>query len=184
MLHCTCSRLTHPSPVRYGEQLGRDFFWVSLSCTSVSPLAMALLQLYRLQILWTILFLLTLTVFIGDARRGKRPLLRAHERERVADTYFVHFRKDVQEEKLQELVQQLSNRSIQGGSFRASVSSIVTRVAYGFSARMSQEALNYVSTWPINTFQVLFTLTLSFFNTCIYKYTYIYYVSMHGKDNT
>ena len=77
---------------------------------------------------------------------ARRPLITAHERERIPDTYFVHMRHDVSPEKIQEIVQKLSERSNRDDeNFRATVASIVTRAAYGFSARLSTKALNYVS---------------------------------------
>lgn len=100
-----------------------------------------------MQTLWIItVILLAASISITDARRSKRPLIRAHERERVPDTYFVHFRNSAPLQKLQQLTQELGNRSSQGGAFRASIGSIVTRAAYGFPAILSQPALEYVRT--------------------------------------
>ena len=104
---------------------------------------MALVLLHRSLTVVTVL--LAVATLSSDARRAKRPLIRAHERERVPDTYFVHIRRDVQLERVQELVQELSRRSSEGGDFRASVASIMTRAVYGLSARFSPEALDYVS---------------------------------------
>ena len=89
--------------------------------------------------------LLTVLTLSTDARKTKSLLIRAHEHERVPDTYFVHIRRDVQLETVQELVQELSRRSSEGGAFQASVASVVTRAAYGLSVRLSPEALDYVS---------------------------------------
>jgi subtilisin family serine protease len=104
--------------------------------------AMALVLLHRSLTVVTVL--LAVATLSSDARRPKRPLIRAHERERVPDTYFVHIRRDIQLERVQELVQELSRRSSEGGDFRASVASIMTRAVYGLSARFSPEALDYV----------------------------------------
>ena len=108
---------------------------------------MALLQLSKLQA-WavcTTVLLLTAVLFTSDARRPKRPLIRANEGEGVPDTYFVHIRRKVEFRKMQEFVRGLHERSSQGGMFRANVPSIVTRAAYGFPAGLSPQALEYVS---------------------------------------
>ena len=97
---------------------------------------------------WTLctLLLLTTALLVCDARTSrKRPLIRAKESERIPNSYFVHIRQSVSLEELKEMVQDLNNQSSQGGAFKASVSAIITRAAYGFPARFSPEALDYVS---------------------------------------
>lgn len=101
---------------------------------------MALL-LQRWWIVTASIILLT-TIISSDA---KRPLLRANARARVPDSYFVHLRNHVELEKVQELVGELHRRSSEGGNFKAQVPSIITRAGYGFSAKLSRAALNYVS---------------------------------------
>ena len=78
-----------------------------------------------------------------DAR--KRPLIRARDSERVPNSYFVHIRQSASLDKLKEIVQDLTNRSTQDGPFKASISAIVTRAAFGFSAKFSEVALDSVS---------------------------------------
>lgn len=102
------------------------------------------LQLHKC--LAVIVFVILFTaIFDSDARRIKRPLLKAHARARVPDSYFVHLRDRVELEKVQELVGELHRRSTEGENFKAKVSSIITRAGYGFSAKLSRAALNYVS---------------------------------------
>ena len=92
------------------------------------------------------IILLAAVLLASDARRQtKRPLIRAHESERVPDAYFIHIRQSATLGKLKEVVRELNQRSSQEGPFKASVSAIVTRAAYGISARLSTEALDYVS---------------------------------------
>lgn len=102
------------------------------------------LQLQRWWIVTASIILLT-TIISSDAGKPKRPLLRANARARVPDSYFVHLRNHVELEKVQELVGELHRRSSEEGNFKAQVPSIVTRAGYGFSAKLSQAALNYVS---------------------------------------
>lgn len=102
------------------------------------------LRQHRSQTVVICIVLLT-AIFSSDAKRPKRPLLRVREQERVPDSYFVHLRNSVKVEKAQKLVRELQLRSSEGGNFKAYVTSIITRAGYGFSARLSQEALDYVS---------------------------------------
>lgn len=102
------------------------------------------LQLHRWWIATLSIILLT-AIITSHARRLKRPLLRANARARVPDAYFVHLRDRVKLEKVQELVGELHRRSSEGGNFKAEVLSIITRAGYGFSAKLSRAALNYVS---------------------------------------
>lgn len=91
------------------------------------------------------ILLLLAALFCSINGRKKRPLIIARESERVPDTYFVHFRKHARLDQLQEVVRELNERSSQSETFKANVASIVTRAGFGFSAKLSSDALNYVS---------------------------------------
>ena len=94
---------------------------------------------------WRVILLAAVLIIAGDARRHTRPLITAKESERVPNSYFVHMKHSASLGKLNDVVRELNERSSQGTSFKASVPAIVTRAAYGFSARLSAEALDYVS---------------------------------------
>lgn len=120
---------------------------------------------HRLQ---QILFLVILLAAVCSAKRirhSKRPLLRASAHERVPDSYFVHLRKSVKMEQVHELVRYLHLRSSEGGNFSAHVASIITRAGYGFSARLSQEALQHVS----------FDTVVSQFSCCMHSNPHSYF---------
>ena len=107
-------------------------------------MALRLFKLYTIRVC-VILLAVALLIFCSDAKSQSRPLFRAHEHEKVPDSYFVHLRNHVPLESVHELVRELHRRSSQEGSFKAYVPSIITRAGYGFPAQLSKKALNYVS---------------------------------------
>lgn len=100
---------------------------------------------HRLQQILFFALLLAAVCSARKIRHSKRPLLRASAHERVPDSYFVHLRKNVKMEQVHELVRYLHQRSSEGGNFSAHVASIITMAGYGFSAKLSKQALQYVS---------------------------------------
>ena len=99
----------------------------------------------RLPRWWRVLLIAAVLLASDAMKHPKRPLIRAKESERVPNSYFVHIKQSANPSKLNQIVRELNERSSQEGPFKASVSAIVTRAAYGFSTRLSPEALDYVS---------------------------------------
>ena len=91
------------------------------------------------------ILILGLLLAVCPAGSSKRPLFRASDHRRMPETYFIHIRHKVPEEQVHQLVRRLERRSTANDSFRARVGSIITRAGYGISAKLSPNALNYVS---------------------------------------
>ena len=87
------------------------------------------------------------TVSQPTAPQKRKSLLRVPASVRIPDCYFVNVRQGISESELHELVEDLrardANDSMPG--FSAQVMFVITKLGYGFSAKLSAEALDYVS---------------------------------------
>lgn len=76
-----------------------------------------------------------------------KPLHKAPGSVRVPDCYFVHIKVDVPEIRIHQLADEL--RSLDANAslpdFKASIMFVITKLGYGFSAKLSYQALCYVS---------------------------------------
>ena len=80
----------------------------------------------------------------------RKALLRVPASVRIPDCYFVNIRQAVSESEIQQLVEDLRARDANDSmpDFSAQVMFVITKLGYGFSAKLSAEALDYVSRPP------------------------------------
>ena len=77
----------------------------------------------------------------------RKTLHRVRETVRVPGCYFVNIRVTIPESEIRELIKELQSRDANASmpNFSAEEMFMITKLAYGFSAKLSDEALDYVS---------------------------------------
>lgn len=87
------------------------------------------------------------TVSLPTTPQKRKSLLRVPASVRIPDCYFVNVRQAVSESEIHQLVEDLRSRDANDSmpDFSAQVMFVITKLGYGFSAKLSAEALDYVS---------------------------------------
>lgn len=91
----------------------------------------------------TLLFCATMDTVSSSVRRR----LHRAKADRVPDHYYVHFRRDTTLAEGKELVDIMNqlDKDIFRPNFTAMIQGVVTKTGHGFAAKLSEDALKYVS---------------------------------------
>lgn len=106
-----------------------------------------MILLSAISVYWATGFVNSTAVSQPTTPQKRKTLLRVPASVRIPDFYFVNVRQSVSESEIYQLVEDLRAHDANDSmpDFSAQVMFVITKIGYGFSAKLSAEALDYVS---------------------------------------